>query len=152
MNIASRMGVDLSPIDPTLEGERLLAYIWPDQPERLARIAAAIDCARANPTPVDRGDAADWIERSLPTEPVPGVTRVVLHSIAFQYFPSRTQARIRAHIEKAGALATHRAPVAWLRFEMLAGESQASLRLRSWPGEERQLAWAHPHGSEIRWL
>ncbi|WP_289445021.1 DUF2332 family protein, partial [Klebsiella pneumoniae] len=60
-----------------------------------------------------------------------GVTRVVLHSIAFQYFPPETQSRIRARVESAGAAARDDAPLAWLRFEMLPEDEKPSLRLRT---------------------
>ena len=65
---------------------RLLAYLWPDQPERLARLEAALAIAADDPPRVDKADAADWIEASLALAPEPGVTRVVMHSVAFQYF------------------------------------------------------------------
>ena len=55
--VAERRGVDLIPINPNIpEGaRRLLAYLWPDQPDRLARTRATINLAEA---PVDAGDAA----------------------------------------------------------------------------------------------
>ena len=108
--------------------------------------------AQSHPVPIAKADAANWIEQQLDPGLAIGVTRVILHSIAFQYFPGPAQARIRAHIAAVGAAATEEAPVAWLRFEWLSGEPSASLRLRTWPGEERQLAWAHPHGSDVSWL
>jgi hypothetical protein len=61
------------------------------------------------------------------------------------------QARIGAHLEQIGALATRDSPLAWLRFEKLADE-QFSLRLRTWPGDDRLLAWAHPHVSSVEYL
>ncbi|HET9427597.1 MAG TPA: DUF2332 family protein [Allosphingosinicella sp.] len=152
VRINHRAGCDINPMDPARDGERLLAYIWPDQPERLERTAAALKLARSHPVPIAKADAANWIERQLDPSLAIGVTRVILHSIAFQYFPGPAQARIRAHIAAAGAGATEEAPVAWLRFEWLPGEPSASLRLRTWPGEERLLAWAHPHGSDVTWL
>ncbi|MBC7504539.1 MAG: DUF2332 family protein, partial [Sandarakinorhabdus sp.] len=50
--------------------------------------------------------------------PVAGSTAVVFHSIAFQYFPPRSQARIAAHMAAIGGAAGAAAPRAWLRFEM----------------------------------
>ena len=88
-----------------------------------------------------------------------GLATTVYHSIAYQYFPPETQARIAAHMEKAGARATVAAPLAWLRFEMEPGaDSKAhtdapTLRLKLWPtGEDRLLARAHPHGRLVEWL
>jgi hypothetical protein len=151
VRIDAREGVDLAPVDPVAERERLLAYVWPDQPQRLDRLAAALDMASTAPPPVERGDAADWIESRLTPQPEPGICRVVLHSVAFQYFPAAMQARVVAQIEQAGARATRTAPLAWLRFEKLAVDELFSLRLRCWPGEEERLAWTHPHGAWVEW-
>lgn len=160
VGIASRAGVDLNPldlIDPSARN-RLLAYVWPDQPERLDRMARAIAITAEDMPEIVKGDAADFVEaRATPRE---GVATTVFHSIAFQYFPPDTQARIAAHMEMAGATATPSAPLAWLRFEMdasIAGTGTTTepptLRLRLWPGgEDRLLARAHPHGSRVQWL
>ena len=150
--IAGRRGTDLNPARLPKEGERLLAYVWPDQPERLQRLAAALAIAADTPPHVDRAGAADWLEAQLALAPEPGVTRVVLHSIAFQYFDADSQDRVTAHIAAAGERASAEAPLAWLRFEQEAESGKPSLRLRTWPGDERLLAWAHPHGRSVRWL
>lgn len=153
VRIAGRQGVDLNPFDVRRDRDRLLAYIWPDQRLRLAQAKAALDIAAAAPPPVTRGDAADWLEQRLAIPGPAGIARIVMHSVAFQYFPAAAQARVVRHVAQAGAAATGQAPLAWLRFEKLAGEDGYSLRLRAWPaGEDRLLAWAHPHASSIKWL
>jgi hypothetical protein len=152
VEVTRRRGVDLHPVDPRRDGERLLAYVWPDQSRRLAQLEAALAIAGEDPPEVDRGDAADWLEARLADRQASGVTRVVLHSIAFQYFPDSTKARIAGAMEAAGAAATFAAPLAWLRYEHEGGE-RIGLRLRAWPsGEERLLAHCHPHGREVEWL
>jgi hypothetical protein len=150
LRIESRAGVDLNPVALPGGRERLLAYVWPDQADRLARLEAALDLATAAPPHVDQGDAADWLETRLGL--VPGVTRVVLHSVAFHYFPKDRQARIATQLEAAGAAADRTSPLAWLRYEEVAGDGRFSLRLRTWPGGEEQLAWTHPHGRSVHWL
>lgn len=153
VEVAARRGVDLNPVDPRRDAERLLAYVWPDQRERLARLEAALAIAVEAPPPVARGDAAKWLDARLAEKTLPGITRVVLHSVAYQYFPDEAQARIVAAMEGAGARATEAQPLAWLRFELVPGDGKYSLRLRTWPdGEDRLLAWVHPHGTEISWL
>lgn len=152
VTIAARRGVDLHPADPAHDRERLIAYVWPDQARRLAQIEAALAIAANHPVAIDAGDAADWLETMLPPDPAPGVTRVVLHSVAFQYFPKATQMRVAARIAAAGDRANAASPLAWLRFEKLADEERYSLRLRTWPGEEELLAWVQPHGAKLRWL
>jgi len=150
--IAGRAGVDLNPVDPGAEGERLLAYVWPDQPRRLAQLEAALDIAAEGAPRIEAGDAADWLESRLALDPEPGVCRVVLHSVAFQYFPEEAQQRIKARLDEASARASDAAPLAWLRLEKLAEDEHFSLRLRTWPGEGRLLAWSHPHGAWVDWV
>jgi hypothetical protein len=146
VRIAARRGVDLlPPPDPA----RLLAYIWPDQAERLERAERALALLAADPPPIDQGDAADWIIMQLASPPAEGTARVIMHSVAYQYFPPETQRRVSSAIEAAGA----REPLAWLRMEKQPGDENYSLRLKLWPGgEDRLLAWTHPHGRSIRWL
>lgn len=153
VTIIRRRGVDLQPLDPR-EPERMLPYIWPDQQQRLARSTAALALAAADPPPVDRGDAADWIEQQLSPEADPGLARVLIHSIAFQYFPRPTQARIAARAARVGRAATLRAPFAWLRFETDPRHGPVPvLTLTLWPdGEERLLARASSHGHWVEWL
>jgi hypothetical protein len=151
--VAARAAVDLRPVDALRDRERLLSYVWPDQPARLAQLETALTLAAADPPRVDRGDAASWLEAKLAAPLRPGLTRVVLHSIAFQYFPASVQERIEAAVAAAGAQASGQAPLAWLRFEFLPEDEKTSLRLRLWPGGgDRLLAWAHPHGNFVRWL
>jgi hypothetical protein len=153
VTVARRRGVDLSPIDPRQDGERLIAYVWPDQQERLARLEAALAIAAADPPPIDRGDAANWLHARLGEQPCEGRTRVVFHTVAFIYFPPATQARIVRRLEAAGAAATPETPLAWLRYEAEPEQDRFALRLRLWPsGEDRLLATGHPHGAIVRWL
>jgi hypothetical protein len=150
--IAGRGGVDLNPARLPGDWMKLIAYVWPDQPERSARLTEAVAVAADHPPRIDRGDAADWLEAKLALEPEPKVTRVVMHSVAFQYFDPDSQKRVSDRIEAAGERASAKAPLAWLRFEKEPGEGRHSLRLRTWPGGEELLAWAHPHGHLIHWL
>lgn len=153
VEVMRRRGVDLNPLDARRDGERLLAYVWPDQGTRLAQLETALAIAAADLPEVEAGDAADWVESRLAEPQEAGVTRVVLHSIAFQYFPQEAKARIAAALEGAGAAATVSSPLAWLRYEHDGGDERITLRLRAWPdGGERLLAHCHPHGSAVRWL
>ena len=130
---------------------RLLAYIWPDQFERLARIAAAIDLARKLGARVEAADAVDWTARVA--APKPGAVTVLYHSVFWQYMPAERQAALAATIAALGAKATDPAPFAWLRMEPPPGNLAAmEVRLTMWPGgEERILADAHPHGAFVTW-
>lgn len=155
VRVVARRGVDLSPIDvrDAVARDRLLAYVWPEQAERIARLEAALTAAATDLPPVDAGDAAAWVEAHV--APVTGRCGVVFHSIASQYFPPDTQSRIAAHLAAEGARATADAPLAWLRYEFdnAVTSVPATLRLTLWPGgEDRLLAHAHPHGASVQWL
>jgi hypothetical protein len=150
--VTARRGVDLRPLDPRSDGEFLLAYVWPDQRRRLEQLERALAIAGSEPPLVEQGDAAAWLEERLAEPQAAGVTRVVLHSIALQYFPEQSRRRISAAMECAGAKANLAAPLAWLRYEHDAGDERITLRLRTWPGHESLLAHCHPHGSVVHWL
>ncbi|OYU15712.1 MAG: hypothetical protein CFE37_04020 [Alphaproteobacteria bacterium PA4] len=156
VTMAGRSGVDLNPLDvgDADVRERLLAYVWPDQLERVQRATAAIALATTVPPPIARGDAADWVEAHV--APQAGSTAVVYHSIAWQYFPVATQSRIAAHMAAMGAAASPAAPLAWLRYEMDNPDlaELPTLRLTLWQGGppgERLLAHVHPHGAFVQW-
>lgn len=153
VRIIDRRGVDLRPVDVHREGHKLIAFVWADQLERRERLEAAIALASADPPKVDAGDAADWLEAILSQPPEPASARVVMHSIAYQYFPEGTKARVDALMNAAGGSATADTPLAWLRYEQQDGEERPSLRLKTWPaGEDRLLAWCHGHGASVDWV
>lgn len=151
--IASRAGVDLNPLDPQ-NGEdllRLTAYLWADQPHRLAltRAAASVMTAR-----IDKGDAVNWLAGRLAAAPQ-GQLHLIQHSVAWQYFPKAAQAHGTALIEAAGAQATPDRPLAWLSMESdgdATGGKGAALTLRLWPGDVTlHLGRADFHGRWVDW-
>ncbi|MBN2630564.1 MAG: DUF2332 family protein [Rhodobacteraceae bacterium] len=148
IRVAARRGVDLNPLDPLRDKIRLMAFVWPDQTDRLARLRAALALAQGGC--LDTGDAADWLEARLAT-PWPGHLHLVCHTIAHQYFPAPTKARIARAMQAAGAQATPQAPLAWLAMEADGGDG-AGLTLRLWPGDARfDLGRAGFHGQWLRW-
>ena len=155
LQIVARTGVDLAPPDlsDAAERARMLAYVWPDQTERLERMALAMTIVAEHMPEIVAGDAATFVEELV--EPTKGVATTVFHSIALQYFPDDTKERIAAHMERMGARASAAAPLAWLRFEqdMPGAGEPPTLRLKLWPGgEDRLLARVHPHGAMVAWL
>lgn len=150
VTVTERRGVDLNPLDTSDPDQtlRLLAYLWPDQPHRVALTRAAIAAQTAK---VERGDAIDWLETRLAT-PRAGHLHLICHTIAWQYFPPASQARGTALIESAGARATRSAPLAWLRMESDGGTDGAALTLRLWPGDLHfTLGRVDFHGRWVRW-
>ena len=149
--ITSARGVDLNPLDADRDGFRLMAYVWPDQRDRMGRLRAALAVARAYPPALDQGDAADWLEVQL-ARPAPQ-GRLVYHTVAAQYFPNTTRARIEAALQKAGQAASPDRPLAHFAMEGDGGDG-AALRLRLWqggPAREWALGRADFHGRWIDW-
>lgn len=146
--VTERRGVDLNPLDPVQDAERLRAYIWADQHERLTRTEAAIAVAKA---PIDRADALDWLGPRLAT-PRPGHLHLIFHTVAWQYLPDAAQAKGNAIIEAAGARATADAPLARFSMEADGQTPGAALRLQLWPaGETLDMGRADFHGRWIDW-
>lgn len=153
VTVTSRRGCDLNPLDIRDPGERarLRAYIWADQAERIARFEAAIGVAADLPVRLEAMEAADWVESTLALDETGSTCPVLFHTIAAQYFPEESRARIAAHMERIGAAATPDRPLAWLAFEQAPGEGHL-LTLRLWPdGATRVLAKADPHGRKVEW-
>lgn len=149
VQVAAARGVDLNPLNPAADGLRLLSYVWPDQEDRLARLRLALQIAARHLPQVDPGDAAGWLEARLAAG-WPGACHLVCHTIAFQYFPADTAARITAAMEAAGARATEAAPLAWLGMEADATPGSAAVTLRLWPGDRRiALGRAGFHGQWV---
>ena len=154
LSVHSRRGCDRHPLNSTdpRQRERLLAYVWPDQRERIDRLDAAIRTMLSDPIFVETSDAAEWIERVLPASGEPGITRVVFHSIIWSYLDRLTQERIANHLAQIGAASSSNRPFAWLRLELAGKDQPAALRLTLWPGgTDELLAHVHPHGTWVRW-
>ena len=153
VEIVGARGCDLRPIDlddPAAEA-RVAAYIWVDNPERGERLHRAAALVRAHRVRIDRADAADWVEARL-AEPVAapederGATRVLMHSVTWQYLPPETQARITAAMARAGAAG----PLAWVTMEPDRDLNAHRIGVRTWPdGEGRVVGTAHAHA---RWI
>jgi hypothetical protein len=152
VEIAERRGCDASPLDiSTPEGRlRLLSYVWPDQPERIARMEAALEVAEGLPVSLERGSAAAWAEQAL-AEPAPGRATVIYHSIVSQYLSDEERDAFFGNVEAAGVRASADAPLAWLRMEPI--DDRAGLDLTIWPGgETRRLARVGYHGTPVELL
>ncbi len=146
IRVQSRAGVDLNPLDPVRDRLRLLAYLWPDQPHRLALTRAALDLGPPMP---DQGDAAAWLQARL-DQPHEGALHLVFHTIAWQYFPRATKAACADALEAAGARATSSRPLAHLSMEADGNAQGAALTLKTWPkGSKMTLGRVDFHG---RWL
>lgn len=154
--IASARGCDIVPIDLAGADQalRLKSYIWPEAAERMARMDMAILLAHREPPEIDRADAGIWVSEALDRSQEKGTTRVLFHSVMWQYLPDETQRIIERRMIAAGETADADRPLAWLALETNRNTFQHELHVRYWPGGEDlvQLATAHPHGAWVEWI
>jgi hypothetical protein len=153
--VVERLGCDTAPVDPTTtEGRlRLTSYVWPDQPERLARLRGALAVATEVPASVAASGAADFLDRLALRD---GTTTVVWHSVMWQYLDRGERDRAEARLAALGSQASDAAGFAHLALEPRRRTPEAAheflVTLQSWPGgEERVLGSAAPHGIPTTW-
>jgi hypothetical protein len=154
IRVTERGGVDLNPLDPADPAARvrLLAYLWPDQPDRRRMTEAALALAEARP---DRGNAGEWLGLRL-AGPRPGRIHLVYNTIAWQYFSPDVQAACRQALDDAGRRASPDAPLAHVAMEADAVAGSAALTVELWPSPD---GWSGPralgrvdfHGRWIEW-
>ncbi len=151
LDVAERAAVDCNPLDPSdpAHAFRLMSFLWPDQPERMALTRGAIALASTRP---DAEDAAPWLERRLAARG-PGRLHVVYTTVAWQYFPPETQAACTAALETAGARSDPASPLAHVAFEADGQRGSAALYVRLWPQHPAPelLARADFHGRWVDW-
>jgi hypothetical protein len=154
IDVIQARGVDLNPLDANdrRARERLLSFVWADQPRRIERLKAALRLARAHPPALTRADATLWLPEQLAEPQAAGVCRVVFHSMVLQYLGGAARAAVIDAIHAAGARATDARPLAWLSLEWTSGRERVELALTCWPdGARRVLATCHPYGDWFDW-
>lgn len=154
VEIVSARGCDIQPLDVTdaQVESRLSAYVWAEKPERLARLRNAIGMIRAHGVSLDASDAAPWVEARLAEPQAAGVTRVLMHSVVWQYLPDASAERIRTAMLAAGERATVERPLGWVAMEPDRALGEQVVSVRSWPGhgEWDVVATAHAHAAWVR--
>jgi hypothetical protein len=167
--MAERVGLDLSPVDAHADDEArwLLACQWPDNPERFARLRAAIENVRASAQAprLERGDMVTNLPDVATTvagdEPL-----VVFHSWVAAYLDEERQRALAAAVRGLDGVGGR--PVHHLYFEAAyetpglptpsrsgtgdRGDVATALVLVPAGGHEPvRLADAHPHGRWLQW-
>jgi hypothetical protein len=152
IHVVARRGCDLSPLDPAREEHRLAlqASVWADQVARFQRLRGALELAARVPATVDQASIMQWLPARL-AEPAEGTATIVYHSIVEEYVPAGELAAFYQTMEEAGARASARAPLGWVRLEPQPGQKRHQLTLRLWPGGvEQPLALSGAHGTNVR--
>jgi hypothetical protein len=167
--VAWRSGLDLNPLDVRDAAARdwLRALVWPEQPERLQLLDAALELARRDPPPIVRGDLVDDLPSVAGRAP-DGAALTVVSTWTLAYLEA---ARRLAFLVALGRLATTSRRPVWLvaveaesvvasldigLAEMpVDGFGQSTLSVHRFDPEgtreHRLLARVHPHGRWIRW-
>lgn len=154
VTITAARGVDLQPLRATdaADCERLLSFVWADQPARSKRLEQALKIAVAQQPRVDQGHAAAWLAERL-AEPQPaGHCRAVVHTMVLQYLDAGERQQLSATMANAGDKASPERPLIWIEFEWTPDRRAVELRLTSWPtGRTVVLATCHPYGDWLNW-
>jgi hypothetical protein len=136
VEVASRLGVDPFPIDPTTEEGRLAitSSVWGDQAWRFRVLDGAFALARSIPAPIVESDGVEWVEQHLAT--TPGRTTVLMQSVMREYLSEEAKVRLDEAVAAVGATATEDAPLAWIELEPITLIRRHGLRVTMWPGGE----------------
>ncbi|CAN5351063.1 DUF2332 domain-containing protein [soil metagenome] len=164
VDVAWRAGIDLDPVDVgDPDAVRWIeACVWPDQPNRLTRLRAAVRVARRQPPRVVTGDLVDALAAVASSAPQP-LPLCVYHSAVLGYLPTHRREKFIAVL---GEIAAHR-PLVWVSNEapavipgLAATHEQTSrgetflLTASIFRGQQRRdlpLAVTDPHGAFLDW-
>ena len=159
---ATSVGLDLVPIDvhDADQTRWLEACVWPDQPDRFARLRACLEIARKHPPTVVDGDAVNDVVERIEDVATLGHP-VVMNSWVLSYLPEIRQRDYVSELDRFGA--AH--DLSWVVIESPAqtpglpipadaGDHATALSLVRWRGGARsveRLANCHPHGYWMHW-
>jgi hypothetical protein len=150
LRVASRLGIDSSPIDVTTdEGARLLeCFVWADQTRRLEQLDRAIEAPREDPPELVRGDAARELPRVLADES--DRLTIVLQTAVFGYIGAEWTKAIYAALDEAAS----RRPLAYVGTHQPAEgvDTHWALAVRVWPAEREFVAYGDFHGEWLDWI
>jgi hypothetical protein len=160
-DIAWRRGVDRNPLDVTDPDQAhwLESLVWPDHPDRLVRLRAAIAEVVADPPLLVRADAVDGLRGALADAPRDLSVLVVTTWVVF-YFDEELRREFETTILEADR------PTAWLAMEMAGvvpdidipdsphGEGEVSVMTlvtggAGQPSTREFLGFTHPHGAWV---
>lgn len=156
--IGWRGGIDLNPLDVTDDDSMrwLELLVWPGQDDRVRRLRAAVDIARADPPHLVRGDLMTELPRLLDRAAEHG-TPVVLHSAVIVYLEAARRREFVAMMRQLVADGACR----WISNEGPEVLSEVTDTHVDRPDPDAgfvlgvdgtAVAWTHGHGAGMRWL
>lgn len=148
--VASRVGLELNPVDLAIAEDRLWlkALVWPELTERFRRLDAAIETARAHPHRIVVGDALANLEGIAKAVPREGQL-VVYHSHVTYQFSDEMRRRLTEVLE--GLSQTR--PIVRVSIEWI-GNSDYPITVERYDNgqsEARTIALCDPHGGWLEW-
>lgn len=150
--VAARVGIDLAPVWPgdADATDWLRALVWPDHPDRRARLDAALALVESDPVPLVRGDALDLLPEVVAAYGN-DVTPVIFHHATMLHLDRPAAERFRDLIPRLAA--SRGGDMVWLFAEL---GSAAGLHLEVVDFREPEpapvrLADVHPHGAWLGW-
>jgi hypothetical protein len=149
-----RAGLDLNPLDVRNDDDMawLETLVWPDQPDRLAQLRAAIAVARTDPPRIVRGDLLTSLP-ALVAEAPKDATVVVFHTAVLAYVtdPATRTAFARTIRELGAVWISNEAPDVFPAIAAkLTSPGPAGAFLLAVNGEPT--AWSESHGAWIDWI
>jgi hypothetical protein len=149
--VATRLGIDLNPIDVCDPDAALWlrALVWPDEGGRAELLQRALQLAQQDPPRLLAGNALERLPEALATIP-DDQTLCVFHTHTMNQFPAEARDCLAALLtERAVARDLYRISIEWLgqehpRLECAAFESGIQT--------ESLLAYCGSHGEWLEWL
>jgi hypothetical protein len=152
--VSWRAGLDLNPLDVRSDDDMawLETLVWPDQPDRLARLRSAVAVARADPPRIAAGDLLTAL-RDLAAEAPGNATLVVFHTAVLAYIsdPDDRAGFVRTVRDLNAVWISNEAPFVFpdiaARYTAPGPRGAFLLAVNGEP-----VAWTDPHGAWIEWI
>lgn len=149
--VATRIGIDLNPIDVRDEEATLWlrALIWPEQEYRATLLQRALQEAQKHPPQLIAGDALEQLPTIIATVP-PNTTLCLFHTFVLNQFSPQAREQLDTLIaHHAAQRDIYVVSITWLVGEM------PQLGLATYTSQsktEQTLAYCSGHGHTLQWL
>ncbi len=152
IQISSRIGIDLNPVDLLNADQREwnLALIWPDQFERIKRLQKALKLLSSNKILLRKGNANQILDEVVSEIPEDQLV-CVMHSFTLNQFSKEEREKIETTLE----LISQKRNLWRISLEWIGTDFPELSIIHYESGQKRsnqKLAECHGHGEWIRWV